>query len=339
MPEPGSETLITNAATGIIGSHDIILHSLDDHRPYVHGDGRVETLFYGSDVFKGTEKGWETIPVILGKRHPSTPYSVNPAKALQEAEGVVVGSVSDVHITDVGSPLLRSKLHLTDESAETLLKSRKMALSSGFISGINDGNITGVNGRVIPDHILAFEQSRTNQRQDKAALILNSTEGNMPEDDSIKKVLTDFIAELKTLIIPAKAEPAMPAMPEPTGMVSNMTEAKIAELEQKLAKSDELIKNMTDRITGYEKEEADRKVAETNAKWQLVKNSIAPGLTATPEQEKAARTEWETDSTTFFLKNATAKKEETSPDGVQFVKNSNITDDADAEYLKFIGRV
>ena len=339
MPEPGNDALFTNAASATVGTHDIILQSLDSWRDYKHGDGTVESLFYGSDVFKDTEREWESVPVILGKRHPSTPYQVNPVKALEEAEGVIVGNLSNVEISGSGSPILRSKLHLTDNEAESLLKSRKMALSSGFLSGKLEGKLTGVNGRVVPDHVLAFEHTRTNRPQDQAALILNGIGGKMPEDESIKKVLTEFLAELKSLIVPAKTEPGMPAMSEPTGvMVANMTETKIAELEKKLAENEDLIKNMTETIDGYKKADEERAKQAIEDKWTFVKNSIAPGLVATAELEATARKEWESDPSTFLIKNATAKKDETTKDGVEFVKNASGTNQAesDAEYMKFI---
>lgn len=338
MPEPGTGELITNAAPGIVGSHDVILQSLDSWRPYVRDDGKTDSLYYPSDKFRGTETAWETVPVILGKRHPKTPFSVDPAKALEEAEGAVVGNLSQVYITNSGTPLLRSKLNLSDNSAESLLKSRKMALSSGFVTGINDGYVTGMNGgTVIPDHVLAFEQTRTKRPQDGAALILNGIGGEMPEnEDSIKKVLSEFLADLKSLLVPAKTEPVMPAMPEPKGMVSNMTETKIAELEKTVTDQAELIKNMTAELDGFKQAESERKAADLEAKWSLVKNSTSPGLYATPELETTNRKEWETDPTAYLIKNAVnSKQEETKPEGVQFVKNGT-SDDADAEYLQFL---
>lgn len=339
MPEPGNDALFTNAASAAVGTHDIILQSLDSWRDYKHVDGSVESLFYGSDVFKGTEQEWETVPVILGEKHPSTPYAVNPAKALEESKGKIIGNLSGVHITETGSPLLRSKLHLTDGDAETLLKSRRIALSSGFLSGKTDGKLTGVSGKVKPDHVLAFVQNRNNRPQDGAALILNSVEVNMPEDESIKKVLTDFLTELKSLIVPAKNEPVMPAMPESKGiMVNNMTEEKIAALEKVVTEKDELIKNMAAKIEAFEKADEERAKQKVEDAWQMVKNSIAPGLVASPELESKARSEWETDATAFLLKNATSKAPETTKEGAEFVKNStgNSQAEADAEYLKFL---
>lgn len=162
----------------------------------------------------------------------------------------------------------------------------------------------------------------------------------MPEDDSIKKVLTDFLAELKTLIIPVKTEPGMPVRPEPKGdiMIANMADIRIAELEKINAEQAELIKNMAETIDGYKKAEEERAKIELENKWNLVKNSIAPGITATPELEAIARTEWETDPTMFLIKNAVAKQPETARDGVEFIKNSsgNSLAEADAEYLKFL---
>lgn len=335
MPEPGTGELITNAAPGIVGSHDIILQSLDSWRPYKKPDGTYEDRFYGSDVFQDTEAVWDTVPIIYGKVHPSTPFSVDPEKSLQESEGVIGGGVRESTITKTGSPLLRAKSYFTIPKMEQLAKEGKLAFSSGFISGLKDGKLTGVNGRVIPDHILAFEHSRTNRPQDGAALILNSMGGTMPDEDNFKKTLSDFLAELKALLVPAKMEPAIAAMPEPQGsMVPNMTETKIAELEKSITEKDELIKNMTAELDGFKQAEEQRKAAELENKWSLVKNSIAPGLTATAELETAARSEWQADPTSFLIKNAVGKAPETKPDGIQFVKNSSS--DEDAEYLKFL---
>jgi len=336
MPETGTGELITNAAPGFVGSHDIIFQSLDSWRPYLNPDGTYETVFYGSDVFEGTEKAWETVPVILGKRHPNTPYQINPAKALEESDGVVVGNLTDVTITTTGSPVLRSRLHLTDNAAENSVKSRKMSLSSGFISKKNEGKLTGIAGKVLPDHILLFWHDRDRRPQDMASMFLNSTEeGEMPEDDSIKKILSDFLTEFKTYFVPAKADPVMPKLLEQNTMVPNMTEIKIAELEKQIADSNELIKNMTETIDGYKKADADRAAAELETKWTLVKNSIAPGITATAETEAAARKEWELDATEFLIKNAIAKKPETTAEGVQFVTNST-PDESEKSYLELV---
>lgn len=335
MPEPGTGELITNAAPGIVGSHDIILQSLDSWRPYLKPDGTYETVFYGSDVFEGTENQWQTVPVILGQRHPDTPYSANPVKALEEAGGVVVGNLADVSITKTGTPAMRSTLVLNDKTAESEIKSRKMALSSGFLSRKEDGKLTGISGKVVPDHVLLFRHDKDRRPQDQGCLILNSTEeGTMPEDESIKKVLSDFLAELKSLIVPAKADPVMPVVPETKGLVLNMTETKIAELEKTVSDQAELIKNMTAELDGFKQAEEQRKAAELENKWSLVKNSIAPGLTATAELETAARSEWQADPTSFLIKNAVGKAPETKPDGIQFVKNASS--DEDAEYLKFL---
>mgnify|MGYP001219773621 FL=1 len=340
MPEPGTGELIINAAPGIVGDHDIILQSLDSWRPYLKPDGSYEDRYYGSDVFEGTESDWDKVPIIFGKRHPSTPYSIDPEKALTEADGRIGGWLQGTTISNQGSRLLRSKAIFIDPKMEQLSKEGKLAFSSGFISGLKDGRLTGINGRVIPDHVLAFEHTRTNRPQDGAALILNGIGGNMPEDDSIKKVLTDFLAELKTLIVPAKKEPGMPVRPEPKGdiMIANMADIRIAELEKINAEQAELIKNMAETIDGYKKAEEERAKIELENKWNLVKNSIAPGITATPELEAIARTEWETDPTMFLIKNAVAKQPETARDGVEFIKNSsgNSLAEADAEYLKFL---
>ena len=339
MPESGY-ALFTNAASAVAGTHDIILNRLDSWRPYKNGDGTVDNLFYGSDVFEGTERDWESVPVILGKRHPSTPYMQNPAKALEESEGVIVGNLSEVEITTNGTPVLRSKLHLTEDKAESLLKTRKMALSTGFISGKREGKLTGINGKIAPDHVLLFWHNRNNAPQDMASMFLNSTEeGTMPEDESIKKVLSEFLAELKSLIVPAKADvPMMPEKPEPKIMVSNMSETKIAELEKVNGEQAELIKNMTAKIEAFEKADEERAKQKIEDDWKLVKNSIAPGLTATPEAEALARKEWETNTTAFFLKNNTTKPAETTKEGTEFVKNAsgNSQAESDAEYLKFL---
>jgi hypothetical protein len=338
MPEPGADALFTNAASAAVGTHDIILQSLDSWRDYKHPDGTVESLFYGSDVFKGTESEWESVPVILGERHPTTPYKQNPAKALEEAGGKVIGNLSGVHITESGSPLLRSNLHITDDDAETLLKSRKIALSSGFLSGKQDGKLTGVSGKVLPDHVLAFVQNRNNRPQDGAALILNSMEENMTDDESIKKVLSDFLSELKSLIVPAKNEPVMPAMPEPKGniMVSNMTD-EINELKSVIEEQKSMIANMSAEIDAFKKADEERAKQAIEDEWTLVKNSIAPGLYSTPEIEAKSRAEWEVSPSKFILNNST-KAEETTKDGVPFVTNAtgNSQAESDAEYLKFL---
>lgn len=340
MPEPGTGELITNAAPGIVGSHDIILQSLDSWRPYLKPDGTYETVFYGSDVFQGTENQWQTVPVILGKRHPDTPYSANPVKALEEADGIVVGNLADVNITKTGTPAMRSTLVLNDKVAESEIQSRKMALSSGFLSRKEDGKLTGISGKVIPDHVLLFRHDKDRRPQDQGSMFLNSTEeGTMPEDESIKKVLSDFLAELKSLIVPAKAaDPVMPVMPEPKGLVMNMTETKIAELEKTVFDQAELIKNMTAELDTFKQAEEQRKAAELENKWALVKNSIAPGLTATAELETAAKAEWQADATAFLIKNAVGKAPETTKEGPEFVKNAsgNSQAESDAEYMKFL---
>ena len=337
MPESG-DALFTNAASSAVGSHDIILNRLDSWRPYKNGDGTVDTLFYGSEVFEGTETDWEKVPVILGKRHPTTPYMQNPAKALEEAEGVIVGNLSNVEITQAGDRTLRSRLNLTDSSAEEFIKTRKIAVSSGFVSGRRDGKLTGVSGKVAPDHVLLFWHNRDARPQDAAAMFLNSTEeGNMPEDESIRKVLSEFLAELKSIIIPAKADtPMMPEKPDSMNMVSNMTETKIAELEKANAEQAELIKNMTAEIDAFKAADAERAKEALEKKWKLVKNSIAPGLTTTPELEAAARKEWETDPTEFLIKNSVQKQQETQPEGVEFMKNSTEMDDAEKAYNELL---
>jgi len=337
MPEPGADALFTNAASAAVGTHDIILQSLDSWRDYKHPDGTVESLFYGSDVFKGTEPEWETVPVILGERHPTTPYKQNPAKALEEASGKVIGNLSGVHITESGSPLLRSNLHITDNDAESLLKSRKIALSSGFLSGKQDGKLTGVSGKVLPDHVLAFEHTRVNRPQDGAALILNGIGGTMSEDESIKKVLTEFLSELKSLIVPAKTEPGMPAVPESKGvMVSNMTD-EINEMKAVIEEQKAMIANMSAEIDAFKKADEERAKKAIEDKWTLVKNSIPPGLYSTPDLESTARKEWETDPTAFFLKNNSSKKEETTKDGVEYVTNStDNVDDSEKAYLELL---
>ena len=358
MPEPGTGELITNAAPGIVGSHDIILQSLDSWRPYKSGDGCVEDLFFGVDNFKGTETAWEAVPIIYGKRHPETPYQMNPAKALEEAEGKIVGNLSDVNITDKGNPLLRAKTNFTDSKVEKLSTGGKLALSSGFVSGRVDGKLTGP---VTPDHVLVFEADKSHRPQDMAALFLNSTGGgNLPDEQTTEKsaIIQKLVDILKALtgkdgdprvetsdsmevwgINDSNGNPSLNYRQTIT-LMQNMEE-RVSALEKDLntakaeiTSKDDLIKNMTAELDTFKQAEEQRKAAELENKWTLVKNSIAPGLTATAELETAAKAEWQADATAFLIKNAVGKAPETKPEGVQFVKNASS--DEDAEYLKFL---
>lgn len=357
MPEPGGE-LLTNAASGIVGSHQIILQSLDSWRSYKHADGTNEDLFFGSERFTGTEPKWEQVPIIFGKRHPKTPYSKDPEKALQEAEGQVVGNLSEVVIPQTGTKTVRATTNFTDSKVEKLHELGKLAISSGFLSGSSDGHLTGCSGGLVePDHVLVFVPDKQHRPQDGAALFLNST---MPDETpgEDKALISKLVEVLRSLtgktndptvqqsdsmevygINDPGSTPSMYYRKNFT-LMQNMEE-RVSTLEKELGTAktelsakDELIKNMTAELDGFKQAEEQRKAAELENKWSLVKNSIAPGLTATAELETAARSEWQADPTSFLIKNAVGKAPETKPDGIQFVKNASS--DEDAEYLKFL---
>lgn len=360
MPEPGGELFI-NAASSIVGSHDIILQSLDSWRGYKHADGSTEDLFFGSDRFIGTEQKWQTVPIIFGKRHPTTPYSVNPEAALKEAGGKIVGNLSDVLIPDSGTKTLRAKTNFTDPTVESLHNSGGLALSSGFLSGVSDGKLTGYTGGIVePDHVLVFIPDKEHRPQDGAALFLNATMPDEPagEDKALitklKEVLRALTGGTNDPTVSQNDSVEVYGVNDPSQkatmyyrknftLMQNMeekltnSELKITELEKTVSDQAELIKNMTAELDGFRKADDARKAADLDAKWSLVKNSTSPGLYATPELEKVHRDEWTNDPTAYLLKNAiTAKHEETSPDGVKFVKNGTSQATEDAEYLKFI---
>lgn len=186
----GTESIEVCTNTEILNqSHDAILQTLDR---------KIGGLCYREDAFNKTVNEWNGTPIIYADDHPDMKlFSKNPSLALEKIKGTIVGTANKSHIDMNGHPRLMGNLQIDDPEVNQGIKDGKISHSTGFIALINEKKEVT---KVVPNHILVFRESETNQPKDKGAFILNKQEvddmGNESDAVSMLDNITNKIKEL-----------------------------------------------------------------------------------------------------------------------------------------------
>lgn len=202
----GKEDIVffSNAETAVEpSSHEVILQTLDQWRTIRKQDGSAAPAYFGESNFAGTEEEWNGVPVIFtNKRHPSVPFSKDPAKALKSCNGRIVGTFKEATLDKTGTTKFRGIVDYSDEDVEKLHGEGKLALSSGFYSKYDkSGKLVG---KVIPDHIIVFQPTESFRPQDMGAMFLNAT----PRGD-LRGLFEGFVSAFRDALGMEKIDNAM----------------------------------------------------------------------------------------------------------------------------------
>ena len=147
--------------------HDAVLQVLDRES---------NGVFMGKEHFEGTEEQWEAVPVIYAKTHPDPEIvAKNLEEALKQVEGKITGSLKNVHLETAGQPKLMGTLDITEQDVDKQVPEGKLGISTAYFSRMTEGKdgVKVVNGPVVPNHLLVFPITDTEQPGDKGAFILN----------------------------------------------------------------------------------------------------------------------------------------------------------------------
>lgn len=261
----GVRTLIISKAALLNKDHDAILQTLD--RAVETDDG--QQLFFAADSFEDVA-AWKGIPCIFAQDHPEPEaYDTDPEAELARIKGRVVGEVKDASIANEGHKRLMGTLGIEDDEVEAGIADGQISLSTGMYARIiKDQGGGRTEGPIEPHHVLLFYEDRANLPRDLGTGILNKRKvENMGEE---KKEDTKDVSALLNKISAQETE------------LTN----KSKEIETHKA----AITAKDAEIVSLNKQLADIKAAEDEAKWVGMKASyIPPGMVAKPEEEKALR--------------------------------------------------
>lgn len=292
----GIRTLVISKAALLNRDHDAILQTLD--RAVETDDG--QQLYYSAESFEDA-KAWVGIPVIFAKNHPKPEdYDADPEAELARIKGRVVGEVKAASIANEGHKRLMGTLGVEDGEVEQGIANGEISLSTGMYARIIKDEAGGrTEGPVEPHHVLLFYEDRANLPRDLGTGILNKRKVEDMADD--KKEDTKDVSALLNKISAQETELTNKGKEIETHKAAlTAKDAEIALLNKQLA---------------------DIKVAEDEAKWLGMKTTyIPPGMVAKPEDEKALRELLNKDPVSFISK-VEAVKVDLASKGEQGVTN------------------
>ncbi len=325
-------------------SHEAILQLLD--RP-------VGEDTFTSGPFQKTADLWNGIPMIFvprGQPHPEfecprnsknfdpESFASDPEVELQRIKGGIVGGISNARVEIAGHPRLMGSLDFSDSIAtrwheegrisdETfersqkgiiealdLIKTGKLSHSTGLCCPSDKRN--NLVGEVIPNHLLVFEETETDQPKDRGATIISKMETGMDDKKTnIGRVMSDsnrgeFRAALDKLLSlwskmtggeDEKKEklpevPESPESPPKSQKDENMNddektalEKQIEEMKTNLASKDTEIQTLKTANEVFVKEKEATAKAQKEALWDIEKKKLKPGAIHKPEEETALK--------------------------------------------------
>jgi hypothetical protein len=148
--------------------HDTIIQSLDR---------QIGNDFFRSEEFLPTLDDWNRVPLVFAKKHPDpTLFRTDPNKALEKVGGRIVGEGINARIVAQGGTRLMEDLNWgNDANVDELNVNGSLGLSTCF--GYNKGPNGQVMAPIIPNHILLFERTPTEQPRDPGTFVLNQETG------------------------------------------------------------------------------------------------------------------------------------------------------------------
>jgi len=203
---------------------------------------------------------------------------------------------------------------------------------------MKDGETTGP---VEPNHVLAFEETSSDQPGDKGAFILNKTDEIKPDEEMkflswIRKRLfsqpTDK-AEVGEEIMTGESETKLE-------LVNKALEEKDVLLKQKdseLSSISTELKAKSEEIESLKKELLAFKEKQEEDEWLAFKEEyVPPGWTHTPEKEKEVREEYNKDKVAFMKKVMKSfKSAPTKQEGSMFIASGTESDvKVDQEFMR-----
>ena len=295
-------------------THDAILQTLNRE---------IGGYCFPVDAFTNTVDAWSGIPVIYADNHPDMAlFDKDQAAALEKISGEIVGTVNKPHVATDGHPRLMGQLKNKNLDVAKLITAGKASISTGF-RGTADENKQIVD--VVPNHVLIFKEDSENMPKDHGAFILNKTDyieftnageilvsnnrhiidKNIKESTNMEEVneLSEKL-EIANKELGSVASKLDIANKETESLKTTIEEQKTA-LEVANKKSDTQISSIEAyeiTIKEFEQKEADTLAAKRDSEWDIVKANLPVGLTHKEDDDKALRSEWESDGQSFTAK-------------------------------------
>ena len=337
--------------------HEVIMQRLDR----VHNGVK-----FTKDAFAKSVNDWDGIPVVFSKTHPTPDsFTAQQAAELERIKGQIVGHVRAPRITEDGNPMLMGGFESTSPIVDKLIRDGKASVSTGIKALWNKELETT---RVIPNHLLIFEEDAYNKPVDMGAAVLNNTSTDEPESsfygdseccggDCVKyhihgdktldtnnnrqheeTTMADTEAKLVAdLALSQKENSDNVAAIALMQKESETDKADIKTKDESIALLQKDVDAKDEQIKAFLQKEEDALKIKRDAQWTEIKAGIPVGLTQKDEDEKALRTEWEEDPHAFGVKLMTLAQKQ-PPRGKQ---GEQYTPDGDEEAASndFVSRI
>lgn len=333
--------IIANAEFLSIESHNAILQTLERWIPgYAQGKGKEGAIFYSREPFERNIADWNGIDLIFAEQHPNMVlYAKNPAQALKEIDGKVVGKLSNARIEVAGHPRQMGEVEINDKEAQSLYEEGKLSLSTGFFCPVNTD--FELEGELTPNHVLLFREDENNLPKDKGAFILNKEEmanigkvisaKNETEFKAIMDKLWGFFRNLTTGKVKKEVEnqernnleeKEMEKVEELTSKLDTANKElanKTSEFETATKAHEDEVKGLKGRIAEFEQKEADKTKVERDAQFEQVIAKLPPGMTHKEEDKTTLRSKFDNDPTALMAELVSLEhKEGTTEEGDEF---------------------
>lgn len=129
-------------------------------------------VYFNAGPFEATAPKWEGIPIVFANAHPDLQlFEDDPASALKQVKGRIVGKASNIRFIQEGHPHLVAALQVNDDECSVLFKQGELSLSTAFWAFL-DGEC-GIAEGIEPNHILLFKEDGYNMPKDRGALVKN----------------------------------------------------------------------------------------------------------------------------------------------------------------------
>lgn len=273
------------------GTHEAILHGLNQWLPTTHSWVDGGKTFLGIENFRGTEPLWDGVPAIFVPGPPKHPSNAalreDPAAEIARIGGRICGAHMGTAIHAVGTPRLTTFCNFTDPEVQALHTAGYLGHSTGYDARTYpDGRLSG---QVEPSHILYFD-TRHGVPNDPKIMYLNLGETNMADDET-KGLLQRILAKLEG------PQPAAHTNVQPPDDSARLIEqANLAKVAAETEAAD-----LKARLAEFENLEAKRKQEAADARWVEMLNILPKGMTHKAD-EAALRSEFEADPVAFAVK-------------------------------------
>ncbi len=275
------------------------------------------------DAFTNSVDAWSGIPVIYADDHPDMAlFDEDQAAALEQISGEIVGSINKPHIATDGHPRLMGQLKNKNQSVAELITAGKASISTGFRGTANEKKQIV---DVVPNHVLIFKEDSENMPKDHGAFILNKTDyiefmnageilnsntSHITDINTKESTNMEEVKELSNKLEIANKELGSVASKldianKRTESLNTTIEEQKTALEVANKESDTqktTIEAHETKIKEFEQKEADTLAAKRDSEWDIVKANLPVGLTHKEDDDKALRSEWESDGQSFSAK-------------------------------------